>query len=170
MKYNPVNSPLSSLLLALLVLSSFVSAQGQTTDNLPLRLKVGTYNVGHFNQGRLGGFQWTDKPTTVTAELNNWRKWIGEQSLDILGVNEWNRYFDKDSTYKAEDELLAPYYSNVYFGDENTWIYNGIATNYKLENIRQETSHGDYYAVMGDRLYPRIFPGKNNGTISPLPV
>src|SRR5690606_21990692 len=116
MKYNPVHTPLSFLWLALLVFFSIVSVHGQTTDNLPLRLKVATYSVGHFNQGRLGGFQWTDKPTTVTAELNNWKKWIGKQGLDILGLNEWNRSFDKDSIYNAEEELLKPYYSNVYFG------------------------------------------------------
>jgi len=149
MKYNPLNSSISLLGLTLLILSSLMSVDGQTPDNLPLRLRVGTYNVGHFNQGRLGGFQWTGK-STIIAEMNNWKKWIGEQGLDILGVNEWNRYFDKDSMYIAEAELLAPYYSNVYFGDENTWIYNGIATNYKLENIRQKYSNGDYYAVLGD--------------------
>lgn len=147
MNYNPVNSYFSLLLL--FVLSSFGSVQSQTADNLPLRLRVGTYNIGHFNQGRLGGFQWTGK-NTVTAELNNWRKWIGEQGLDILGVNEWNRYFDKDSTFDATAELLAPYYSKVYLGEENTWIYNGIATNYTLNNIRQINSYGDYYAILGD--------------------
>src|SRR5690606_4239588 len=65
-------------------------------------------------------------------------------------VNEWNRYFDKDSIFHAADELLKPYYNHIYFGQENRWIYNGIATNYALQNIRQEKWDGDYYAILGD--------------------
>lgn len=116
--------------------------------NQPVRLRVGTYNVGHFNQGSLGGFQYPGSHTQ--AELIRWRKWIGEQGMDFFIVNEWNKQFDRDSTIDAEKELLKPYYNNIYFGDRNTWIYNGIATNYKLSNIRQKYSHGDYYAIMGD--------------------
>ncbi|MFD2554845.1 hypothetical protein [Sphingobacterium tabacisoli] len=124
------------------------TAFGQLQNNLPLRIKVGVYNLGHFNQGRLGGFQGDGK--MMQAELFRWKSWIGEQALDVFAVNEWNRYFDKDSTVVAEDALLKPFYKNVYFGKENKWIYNGIATNYTLENIRQEKWDGDYYAVLGD--------------------
>lgn len=127
---------------------SFIAAFGQSPNNLPLRIKVGVYNVGHFNQGRLGGFQGDGK--MMKAELFRWRRWIGQQGLDIVAVNEWNRYFDKDSTVTAADALLTPFYKNVYFGKENRWIYNGIATNYTLENIRQENWDGDYYAVLAD--------------------
>ncbi|WP_164108498.1 MULTISPECIES: endonuclease/exonuclease/phosphatase family protein [Sphingobacterium] len=124
------------------------TALGQLQHNLPLRIKVGVYNLGHFNQGRLGGFQGDGK--MMQAELFRWKSWIGEQGLDVFAVNEWNRYFDKDSTVVAEEALLKPFYKNVYFGKENKWIYNGIATNYTLENIRQEKWDGDYYAVLGD--------------------
>jgi endonuclease/exonuclease/phosphatase family metal-dependent hydrolase len=79
-----------------------------------------------------------------------WRKWIGEQGLDFFCVQEWNRYFDQDSTFIAEDELLKPYYNNIYFGDEHTWIYNGIATNYKLSNLHQQYWFEDYYALIGE--------------------
>ncbi|PST83693.1 endonuclease/exonuclease/phosphatase [Pedobacter yulinensis] len=123
-------------------------AFAQLPDNLPLKLRVGTYNVGHFNQGSLGGFQRTGQQ--VTAEMLRWKKWIGEQSLDILALNEWNKHFDKDSTLNAEEVLLKPYYRNVYFGAEKRWIYNGIATHYKLQNIRQKVSSGEYYMVIGD--------------------
>src|SRR5690606_39453304 len=120
----------------------------QTRDNIPLKLRVSTYNIGHFNQGRLGGFQGEGK--IVQAELQNWKNWIGKESIDIFSVNEWNKYFDKDSTYLAEDELLKPYYNNIYLGKETRWIYNGIATNYPLKNIRQINWTGDYYALLGD--------------------
>lgn len=134
--------------LTVLILSASFVLHAQTADNLPLKLRVGTYNVGHFNQGRLGGFQGTGK--MATAELNNWRNWIGQQSLDILALNEWNQFFDKDSVYRAKEELLDPYYTHVYFGDEHRWIYNGIATNFPLQNIRQKNWDGDYYAILGD--------------------
>ncbi|ERJ59919.1 endonuclease/exonuclease/phosphatase family protein [Sphingobacterium paucimobilis] len=131
-------------LLALTCATAF----GQLPDNLPLRIKVGVYNIGHFNQGRLGGFQGEGK--MMRAELFRWKSWIAQQGLDIFAVNEWNTYFDKDSTVNAAAELLKPFYQNVYFGKENRWIYNGIATNYSLTNIRQEKWDGDYYAVLGD--------------------
>lgn len=131
-------------LLALTCATAF----GQLPDNLPLRIKVGVYNIGHFNQGRLGGFQGEGK--MMRAELFRWKSWIAQQGLDIFAVNEWNTYFDKDSTVNAAEELLKPFYQNVYFGKENRWIYNGIATNYSLTNIRQEKWDGDYYAVLGD--------------------
>lgn len=132
-----------SFLLCLGLNKSFA----QTSD-LPLKLRVGTYNVGHFNQGRLGGFQGEGR--IVQAELNNWRKWIGQQSLDIFGVNEWNLHFDKDSTFHASEELLEPFYSHVYFGTENTWIYNGFASNFEMFNIREEVWAGEYYAIIGE--------------------
>lgn len=124
------------------------SAFAQLQNNIPLRIRVGVYNVGHFNQGRLGGFQGDGK--MMQAELFRWKSWIAEQGLDFFAVNEWNRFFDKDSTIVAQDALLKPIYKNIYFGKENRWIYNGIATNYKLENIREEKWDGDYYAVLGD--------------------
>ena len=124
------------------------SVFAQSRDNIPLKLRVSSYNIGHFNQGRLGGFQGEGK--MVQAELQNWKNWIGKESIDILSVNEWNKYFDKDSTYLAQEHILEPYYNNIYFGKETRWIYNGIATNYTLENIRQVKWAGDYYALLGD--------------------
>lgn len=126
------------------------SLTAQTVDGLPLRIRVGTYNVGHFNQGRLGGFQGTGK--IVSAELNNWKKWIGQQGLDILVLNEWNEFFDKDSVYQAKKEILDPFYSQIYFGKSNRWIYNGIAANLPLKNVRQKNWDGDYYALLGDLI------------------
>ncbi|MGG5506145.1 MULTISPECIES: endonuclease/exonuclease/phosphatase family protein [unclassified Myroides] len=122
--------------------------QAQNKVDQPLRFKMLTYNVGHFNQGKLGGFQGTGE--IAEKQLEDWRKWIGAQGADFMIVNEWNEYFDKEEKYKATEELLKPYYSNVYFGDKNEWIYNGIATNFNLINIRQVPWFGQYYAIIGD--------------------
>lgn len=130
----------------------------QSADKHPLKLRVATYNVGHFNQGVAGGLEVRGeavygkegKQRYARLEMLNWREWISEQSLDILGVQEWNRYFDADGVLHAEEELLKPFYNNVYFGDEHKWIYNGIATNYKLTNLRQRYWAGEYYALIGD--------------------
>src|SRR5690606_7098331 len=48
--------------------------------------------------------------------------------------------------------LLKPLYNNIYFGKETRWIYNGIATNFKLTNLRQVDWAGDYYALLGDLI------------------
>ena len=138
----------NKLIFSLVALFCALNALGQLSDNMPLKLRVGVYNVGHFNQGSLGGFQRSGNH--AKSELMNWREWIGKQSLDIFAVNEWNKHFDKDSTMIATDELLKPFYNNIYFGDRNRWIYNGIATNYRLTNLRQKTWSDDYYALIGD--------------------
>lgn len=134
--------------ISVLSLLSVVCAMlvAQTTDNQPLKLRVGTYNVGHFNQGKLGGYQGRNSG----EELQRWKDWISEQSLDIFITNEWNSNFDKDSIYDATKELLEPLYKYNYFGKENRWIFNGISTNYKLQNIRQIDWFKDYYAIIGD--------------------
>lgn len=134
------------------------SVAAQSPDDAPLKLRVATYNVGHFNQGVAGGLEIRGeavygkegKQKYAQLEMLNWRDWISRQSLDIIGLQEWNRYFDADSVLHAEEELLKPFYNNVYFGDEGTWIYNGIATNYKLTNLRQQYWAGEYYALIGD--------------------
>lgn len=134
---------ISTILLSIV---STITIFSQSADNLPLRLRVGAYNVGHFNMGSLGGYQEKD----VKLELEDWKEWVGTQGLDILALNEWNRFFDKDSTLNAQQHILDPIYNNTYWGKENKWVYNGIATNYSLKNIRQVDWAGDYYAIVGD--------------------
>lgn len=151
---------LRRVLITLVAVTCVIYTTAQSKSTLPIKLRVGTYNVGHFNQGMKGGLEVRGKiqyPNNkeitskyIKQELFSWKKWIGEQSLDILAVQEWNKYFDQDSTYIAADELLKPYYKNIYFGTEHTWIYNGIATNYQLSNLRQKYWHEDYYALIGD--------------------
>lgn len=137
----------SKFFFALFLASYFISTiSAQTVDKQPMRLKVGIYNVGHFNEGNIGGYQGREPQ----LEVQRWRNWVGEQSLDILALCEWNSTFDKDKTIDAAKEILAPVYNNIYWGKENTWIYNGLATNYKLTNLRQIQWAGEYYALIGD--------------------
>lgn len=131
------------ILVPLFMISGIIA---QTAGKHPLKLKIGTYNVGHFNQGKLGGYQGED----VQEELQRWRNWISLQSLDIFVLNEWNKAFDKDGMIDATEALLRPLYNNIYWGDANKWIYNGIATNFELHNLRQVQWQGDYYAIIGD--------------------
>ncbi len=147
-----------TLLIALALGLGALQLFAQTADGLPLKIRVATYNVGHFNQGVAGGLEVRGeavygkegKRKYAELEMVEWREWISRESLDILAVQEWSSFFDVDSTFVAEDELLQPFYKNRYFGDEHRWIYNGIATNYKLTNLRQQYWAGDYYALIGD--------------------
>lgn len=130
----------SHIFLLLAFVLHHVTAMAQTPDGTPLKLRVATFNVGHFNQGVAGGLEVRGeavygkegKQRYAQMEMLAWRDWISRQSLDIIGVQEWNTYFDADSTVHAEEELLKPFYKNVYFGDGHKWIFNGIATNYTL--------------------------------------
>ena len=125
----------------------FAMPVAQAQEELPLRLRIGTYNVGHFNQGSVGGYQGED----VKEEMQRWSDWIEAQKFDIFTVQEWNNYFDKDSVYDAKKELLEPFFKNIYFGETFKYINNGIATRFELTNLRQVTwSRYDYYALIGD--------------------
>ncbi|MCE6991439.1 endonuclease/exonuclease/phosphatase family protein [Dyadobacter sp. CY323] len=150
---------MKKLFIVLGLLSCSYLAEAQTTNTFPLKLRVASFNVGHFNQGLAGGFRFMGQPggaqkKEITGmakrQVSAWRQWLSEQSLDIIGVQEWNKHFDVDSSFNAQEELLKPFYNNVYFGNEHKWIYNGIATNYKLTNLRFKYTHGDYYALIGD--------------------
>lgn len=134
-----------ALLFSFLLINFVLFAQ----ENMPpLKLKVCSYNVGHFNQGSLGGFQLNKN--VAEAELNKWKYWIANQGFDIFSVQEWNSYFDKDSLFIAQKHLLEPFYSQLVFGEEKRYIYNGIATNYTVSNKRQVNFDGNYYAVLFD--------------------
>lgn len=143
-------------ILGLLSYSYFASAQ--LTNVFPLKLRVASYNVGHFNQGLAGGFRFMgdsgakkeERTRMAKRQSAAWRQWISEQSLDIIGFQEWNNHFDVDSAFNAQEELLKPFYNNIYLGNEHKWIFNGIATNYSLTNLRFKYTHGDYYALIGD--------------------
>jgi endonuclease/exonuclease/phosphatase family metal-dependent hydrolase len=140
----------SVLSLFMTVTFAALQAQAQAGEPFPLRLRVGTYNVGHFNQGHIGGYQ-SGEAGGAERAVKQWRQWISRQAFDIFFVNEWNRAFDKDGKIDATEALLKPCFNTVCFGRQNTWIYNGIATNYKLENIRQVVlTHRDYYATVAD--------------------
>ena len=135
------------LVLLTLLLFIVTHTEAQLQHNVPLKLRIGTYNVGHFNQGEPGGYQGED----VEAEMKRWRTWIGTQSMDLFFVSEWNGLFDRGGTLNAADELLKPFYINSCFGEEYTWIHNGIATNYKLTNVRQiDLTHKEYYILAAD--------------------
>ena len=146
------------LFLPLIYIVFIGQTTAQTPDGTPLKLRVATFNVGHFNQGVAGGLEVRGeavygkegKQRYAQMEMLAWRDWISRESLDIIGVQEWNTHFDADSTIHAEEELLKPFYQNVYFGDGHKWIFNGIATNYKLTNLRQQYWAGEYYALIGD--------------------
>jgi endonuclease/exonuclease/phosphatase family metal-dependent hydrolase len=127
--------------------SNLAAQSTNATNGLPLKIRVGTYNVGHFNQGKLGGYQESDPKQAA----ERWRAWIKKQSLDVFFVNEWDVYFDKAGTMDATELLLKPSYENVFFGKKNKWIYNGIATNFKISNVRQvDLTLKAYYATLAD--------------------
>lgn len=148
-------APIITLIVSLFL---FSYSSAQEAAELPVKLRVVSYNVGHFNQGWAGGFRFMGAPEygkeqrkiSVRKAMLPWKYWIGEQSADIICVQEWNSYFDADSFFNAEKEILKSFYNNVYFGKEHRWIHNGIATNYQLSNLRTKYSFGDYYSLIGD--------------------
>lgn len=95
---------MKKVFLCCIIALSFLShSVAQERDRTAVKLRVGTYNVGHFNQGMKGWYEpkgkrfYPNKNSTtdryIQKELLNWKKWIGEQSMDIFFVQEWNQYF-----------------------------------------------------------------------------
>ena len=107
-------------------------------------LKVASFNTGHFNMGALGGYQ----GTKVEETLSHWRDWISGQQFDILFLQEWNLFFDKNRKYTAQTELLDPFYEYIFWGDLQDWVLNGICTNLTARDAQVKYFHGYYYAVV----------------------
>jgi endonuclease/exonuclease/phosphatase family metal-dependent hydrolase len=138
---------LGMLFLALPLFSACSSSDDSTEEVVETtKMHIGTYNVGHFNNGDLGGYQGDDPD----VQLSKWNSWISQQKFDIFAVEEWNLYFDKNKTIDAKTDLLASNFKNVYFGPLHTWIYNGIATNYTVDkvSVRYVSWDEDYYALI----------------------
>lgn len=53
------------------------------------------------------------KKDYANMHLLNWKNWIATQSIELFGINEWNYYFDEDSLFNAEVNLLQPCYNNI---------------------------------------------------------
>ena len=130
--------------------SGYRDCESSTQNAIPIKsseetiLKVASFNTGHFNMGDLGGYQ----GDSVIGTLSLWRDWISKQQCEILFVQEWNVFFDKDSVYTAQKELLDPFYKHVVWGELNTWIHNGICTNFPIQGKQVKKLSGDYYAVV----------------------
>ena len=141
------------MMLALLACSK---DEQQTVPDVEVsHLSVGTWNVGHFNSGSLGGYQKDDYAEAVIR----WRDFVGSHKPDILNVEEWNVTFDKGGQLNALNEIIRPWYNNIYMEQprQNAWILNGIFTNYPVDpfsfryfNLSQSAYYGLAMTVIID--------------------
>jgi len=134
--------------MALLLALTVSKAWSQQVSHL----KVGTWNVGHFNSGKLGGYQGTD----AIAGVAQWQRFIETNKPDIFCVQEWNTYFDKDSSIVACDRLATPFYQSIWLYQPlySRWILNGIFTNYPVDESSRYTIGlaQDVYYVMSQTI------------------
>ena len=104
-------------------------------------IKVANFNVGLFNNG-ISGVSAADAP----QQMIEFRKIIGGIDADIFNTQEFQQYFDIDSTYLARDDVMKfkyPYdtYDVRYYGSlgfSKNPIMNAGKTNF-------QSGSGKYY-------------------------
>ena len=93
----------------------------------PSKLRVMTYNIGHFSYGvspnGIGSSVYDEK-------LANYRKFFSKQKCDVLGIEENNKYIDVDNTILSSNVLWNPLYKYSVDGDNGTCI----KSKHKLKN------------------------------------
>jgi len=120
---------------------SLLDAYGEKisiAEYAPRALKVMTYNVGHYNYGTEVGL-----PANIYNEkLINYRRFLGDKNVDIMGIQEYDSNMDSENTIKSDDVLWN------YFFKGNVWT--GMQTSLKSKNVmidgkRGQLSTGKYY-------------------------
>lgn len=86
---------------------------------LPHKLKVMSYNLGHYAYGTGMGL-----PANIYDEkLIAYRKFIGEELPDICGFQEYDSKMDEENTILATDVLWGHYYPHKYITGSETALF-----------------------------------------------
>lgn len=114
----------------------------------PKYLKVMSYNVGHYDYGV--GFGIPDE--VYNEKLTNYRRFFGQEEIDLIGFQEYDSRTDAAETIWATDAIW-----DHYFGSErHTGSQTALMTRYFLSyGENKQLSTGRYYteAYMFDGIY-----------------
>ena len=143
-------------------------------------VRVLQFNIGHFNQGAQPA-PTDNNPTTTTVQINSsksdgypnsldrnydiqearWKNFISSINADIIGIEEYNKYFGWDGGVVKElgdTDIFDGYHISVgrmgqsIFSGGNVrasgWQWNALASKYAMSNAADEElgSTGNYIA------------------------
>lgn len=98
-----------------------------TDYNKAYKIRVASHNLGHFNYGVGEGYSGVD----VNDKINDWIKLYSGLNADIIGIQEFYLYFDKNKTQRADKLIYNHFYPHVNNGFTDT----AFATKSRLQNI-----------------------------------
>lgn len=97
------------------------------------RLKVATYNIGHFSYGV---DPYGIAPELYDTKLPNWFKFFGENEFDICGCQEDYIYIDQAGTVSAEEGFWSKLFRhNAYRYNQSGFGWESLRSKYTLHNI-----------------------------------
>lgn len=106
------------------------------------RIKVCTYNIGHFSYG----VDPYGMPSDIyDTKLKNWFKFFGGNMFDVCGVQEDYKYLDRSDTVLSEDNFWSKLFKyNAYRYNQNGFGWESLRSRYTIHNagIFQTTVDG----------------------------
>ena len=110
--------------------------------NVKTRLKLCTFNLGHFDYGNSNGIP----AETLSAKLAKWKEFIAENNCDIIGLQECYRNVDKAGAITSMS-LFEPVYPN----DCGETDWTRLKTQFAISNYEEITfSTGRGYSIKCD--------------------
>lgn len=109
-----------------------------------VRLKVLTFNCGHYNYGSSSEGSWTGDELAEKIKL--WKDMLAKYKPDIMFGQEMSQYFDSAQTVNAIDTIFRPLLPNSYF-----YGWTRLLSKYAYQMTWQE----DITVTVGGTTYAR---------------
>lgn len=107
-----------------------------TDDGEPKHIRVIQYNIGKFNFGGTAGIE-----TGAAQKLENYKNWFAEMGADMVMMQEYVDYIDRDQTIDTAAQLFDPVYWYKSYEYKETIIYS---------NYLMQKDDFSYLQVSGD--------------------
>lgn len=111
-----------------------------------VKLKILTFNCGHYNYGSSSEGSWTGN--TLTEKINEWKAMLAKYKPDIMLGQEMSNYFDVAQTVNAIDTIFKPLLPNYYF-----YAWTRLLSKYSFIKTWQE----DVTVTVSGTTYARSF-------------
>lgn len=99
-------------------------------NEIPVKLSVGTFNIGHFCKGQ------GDNPAGTEDEKISYRKVISDMRCDVIGITENDEYYDAaltETSYNAVYSMFKHYKCS----SKNSYDCYGVLSDYALSNEKR---------------------------------
>lgn len=132
---------------------NIVSSEGSSPENLPIRIRVAHWNVGHFGAGGSNSIVSVANEEKVALK---YKELFNEINPQLIGLCEYEEIFAKNGTNKTKDSVFSAYgnsyvsttNSNGYFC--NAFFVNGLNATGKPHEVLYRDGYGGakYYYIV----------------------